>query len=112
MRAINSMMFAAMLTTALAQGAELSDGTIAEKARRLFGDRRGPDGAEGNHLLDKAAFADDPEMLLILDASLDGKVSEQEFVEFYQRSRTWRRSPSVTRVRQGGCREFWARNRP
>lgn len=63
-----------------------ADGTIADKAKRLFGERRGSDGTEGKHLLDKVDFADDPEMLRILDTSLDGKVSEQEFVEFYQRS--------------------------
>jgi hypothetical protein len=64
-----------------------SDEIIAEKAKHLFDKLRGPEATESKGLLIKTDFADDPEMFLILDASLDGKVSAQEFVEFYQRSR-------------------------
>jgi len=91
---VNSLMLAIILTTALVQGAEAArakatvcDETLAEEARRRFDKRRGPEGTESKRLLVEADFADDPELFLILDASLDGKVSAQEFVEFYQRSR-------------------------
>ena len=66
---------------------KLSDERFAEKATQLFDKRRGPEGTESKRPLAKPDFEDDPELFLILDANQDGKVSEQEFVEFYRRSR-------------------------